>query len=362
MATDTVEILLRANDNVGPGVDSARRSFEKFQKDVDRGTQSNIDRAIKFGVAVGGIRAGFELAAAGANALAGDTEAAMNALRSLPFGIGGVVSAVEGLVSAFGAAAARAKEVADNVAKIREGGQGERNKLSLLETDGSTQKQILQKQQELEAARAKMLEASLEATKKFGDAGRPISAAAAEEFGVTQKRIAREIADIQAAADEDSARRRMEWRQEEAAILDDMRKKELTERERAAEKQGQIIADVMALRLRSSFSAANAPSLFAEDRMSAAIQADIDAIEEARRRVGGGGGGLPTGDQSRFLTGLAQSAATRLEAQQVTLQQQTVTELKKLNALQQEANQAKQGGPAGPPIILNGGGIFGGLA
>jgi len=89
-----VDILVKAKDAVAPGLDSAKGKLNKFQDDF-------VNKAAKTLATIGGIEAGFKGLTGVVELLRGNTDNAMAAFESLPFGIGPAIKAGHDLVKAF---------------------------------------------------------------------------------------------------------------------------------------------------------------------------------------------------------------------------------------------------------------------
>jgi len=77
-------------------------------------------------------------------------------------------------------------------------------------------------------------------------------------------------------------------------------------------------------------------------------------VEKDEKSNGGSAPGLPSGDQSRFLTGVAQSGQERLAREQSQSLQSIDRGIKELVNVQNDQKTAQN-------IVLHGGGVFGGL-
>lgn len=335
-----VELIVRAKDATGPGLDSARDRLRKFGSDTGRIT----DQAIKFGAAVQGLQGAFSVATAAVALFRGDTDQVLESLKRLPLGLGSVVSGLETFVNYVTGAAdeiARLKQNSDRINEsIAEGFRADTARRSLAE-----RAKLETAPDDFARQRQQALQERLGMRASLGSNLRPEDDANIDK--ITQARLDKiEAAREKAAYREILAERK---KQEELAKV----------REKAADDEATYRERVLARR----FSGIGGAGLFADEREGAQMRADEQALRAAMDRARGGGAaaGLPSGEQSRFLTGLAASgreSQARAAQQTADATKKTVEKLEQLVEIMKDAAQ-----PANPATQLNlTVGVFGGAA
>lgn len=113
MAGRDIEILVKARDESGPATTSALRNIERIGK--------SVNTAFKLQGIGGTIKGAFDIANAASAAFRGDWEAAGEAVKQLPFGIGGIAQSLEPVLAELTGARAEMeamKALADDNARL----------------------------------------------------------------------------------------------------------------------------------------------------------------------------------------------------------------------------------------------------
>lgn len=358
MAKNDVEIILSAKNDVGPGVDSARKSFEKFGVDIERKLGKDlVGSAIRFGAAVQGLQGGFQLLSAGISAFNGDTEAAKTLLESLPLGIGGVVRAFNTLGDSFDAGKRRASEFASALEDLRNLTTGEQSRVSLLGRSGlSADLAKIDEQQRTQIA-ALQREAAKKFTEELKSLGLDEARALSEE---RQRRIEiiRQGFDVERELAREAASKRDEDRaaafdREAAAVRKQIEERRKIEMQAEMDRQRRMTSITGSLLAGRFGAAADFGNVLAGEQPG--IQSDIEAVEQAIRRArsqGGGAAQLPGGANQRFTTGLVESAresSVRVANETAKNTENTVKKLDEIKKILIDANKP----PAVPGINVD---------
>lgn len=421
-----VEIVLKARDAMSQGLDSARSSLRRFGQDAERAVGTSfVERTGKALMGIQGIAGGLALAGGALKAFNGDSDALVDAMERLPLGLGRVVTELKNIINelaGFNEEVERTKKATEFTERFqkliaeRNNRGASSDELKIREINERAADAANKEGPELEAALAKIstLEkeiAALEKRKRSAGSG-PRGLLEEDIAEATQRlQILRDDANrrrslqqqIRQLADEDIKRVGLDNRLDNilgaffGAIESELEaaqkavdtdlvyffsqlEREAADNEKVdvalddfftgvadALKQSEMAAVEAAevslrRKLAGAAAAAGVPSLFAEDRAQAAIEADERAIEEARRalRSGGGGTSLPAGDQSRFLTGVAQAGQSRLEQMNQKELESAQRREKLLEAIRHDLKEG-QAQNSGAQINLIGGGVFGGL-
>lgn len=106
--------LEAANRKAKAGVKDAAADMANSTKTAGKATQSLTDKAVKVFAALGAVEAGLKLADAAAKVFTGDLKGATDALKTLPFGIGPALGALEsflGTITGINAEIAESQEL-----------------------------------------------------------------------------------------------------------------------------------------------------------------------------------------------------------------------------------------------------------
>ena len=306
-----VDITVRATDAVGPALQSASKKLNGFQ-------DSFVNKAAKTLATLGGVEAGFKGLAGAVDLLRGDTEGAMRAFESLPFGIGPAIGAIRSFTDAAGKTNERLEKMAELFERIRNS-RIEDMRADRLRTATDDEKARIAIEDEfrkrIDQAKADLKELIQK---------RDVDARTFGEYDLAHTRVLQQETRIRELQGERITRLK-ELEQQQTDALRDAGMKRLEEENKQAKARIEAKAKEMAEDIRLNKMRDDALRRMAEIR-----EKDLQDIIEARekRAVGFGAylaaqqrdpegrASLAAGSQSRFLTGAADVARDRIAAQQ----------------------------------------------
>lgn len=335
-----VEMIVRAKDATGPGLDSARDRLRKFGSDTER----MAGTALKFGAAVQGLQGAFTAATAGAALFRGDMDAVGSALERLPLGVGGVIREMRAFADSFNEPARKAAAMVAELEKLKSarvtlseeitiatGGDSlESNRIRLTQERRNRIRALESEQEKIAPKdRFRTLEESNINTELLGQIEITKQLFALKDEALRAADFERQLAENRTSAEKESLAN-------EKKRLDNL--KQINRELDQADANRRVIP-------RNRFAELDNPG--PGDTSLEAIRERMAGLRSQRP----GGSGLASGEQSRFLTGLRESSResqARVENEQLNVQKQM---LEKLSAMEAELKAANE--PANAATQLN---------